>query len=140
MLPPKKVLVSFGGEDREGLSGKLLERLIQGKIFTPRQITVVEGPLFGVREWPEGITIVRTSSGLGPMISDFDLVMTHFGITAFESLAAGVPVILSEPEPLPRKTFARRGHSESRRRCSGRGCLKKLLARPGRAPGARRRR
>jgi len=129
-LPPKKVLISFGGEDREDLSGKLLDRLLLGRVFRCDQITVVEGPLFGVREWPAGITLVRGSTGLGPMLSDFDLVITHFGITAFESLAVGVPVILLNPSRYHEKLAHAAGIPSLGVASPDMRRLRRLLARP----------
>ncbi|HEY9595694.1 MAG TPA: hypothetical protein VHE79_14540, partial [Spirochaetia bacterium] len=94
---PKKLLVSFGGEDAEDLSGRLLDAVIGAKIFEPSRITVVEGPLFRRHEWPEGVTVIRHAESLRPHIADADLVITHFGITAFEALATGIPAILLNP-------------------------------------------
>ena len=35
-LPPRRVLLSFGGEDRQGLSRKLVEALLREELFAPR--------------------------------------------------------------------------------------------------------
>ena len=95
--PPRKILVSFGGEDRENLSGNLLDAIFAQGLFPPSQVTVVEGPLFAVHEWPPGVVVLRHVTGLAARISDYDAVFTHFGITALEALASGVPVILLNP-------------------------------------------
>jgi 2-polyprenyl-3-methyl-5-hydroxy-6-metoxy-1,4-benzoquinol methylase len=105
-LPPKRrasrrrmarVLVSFGGEDRSDLSGKLLSLLLGSGAFSASQVHVVEGPLFSARRWPEGVSVVRGAADLTQLLPDFDLVFTHYGMTAFESLATGVPAILLNP-------------------------------------------
>lgn len=93
----KRVLVSFGGEDRAQLSSKLLTALLREKLFTPAQLTVVEGPLFATHEWPEGIGVLKGVPDLAALLPDYDLVFTHFGITAFDALAAGIPAILLNP-------------------------------------------
>ncbi len=93
----RRVLLSFGGEDREGLTVKLLDALIAGGLFSPSQITIVEGPLFRTRQWPPGMRVLRRITRLAPLLSQHDLVFTHFGMTCFESLASGVPVILFNP-------------------------------------------
>jgi SAM-dependent methyltransferase len=97
--PPRKVLVSFGGEDRENLSGRLLDALLSGSFFSPSQITVVEGPLFSARAWPTGVTVMSGVNRLADLLSTYDVVFTHFGLTALEALASGVPVILLNPGP-----------------------------------------
>lgn len=105
-LPPRKrrgtgrtrrVLVSFGGEDRENLTGVLVELLVRKGVFPARAITVVEGALFPPRCWPAGINVRAGVGDLRREVWKYDLVFTHFGVTAFESLASGVPVILFHP-------------------------------------------
>ena len=95
--PPRKVLVSFGGEDRENLSGRMLDALLGDGLFSSSQVTVVEGPLFPARKWPSGITVLSGISRLADILAGYDVVFTHFGVTAFEALASGVPVILLNP-------------------------------------------
>jgi 2-polyprenyl-3-methyl-5-hydroxy-6-metoxy-1,4-benzoquinol methylase/spore coat polysaccharide biosynthesis predicted glycosyltransferase SpsG len=94
---PRTLLISFGGEDVQDLSGRLLDVLLNAKVFPPERITVVEGPLFKRQEWPESVHIVRGASDLRPLIAAHDLLITHFGITAFVALATGVPVVLLNP-------------------------------------------
>ncbi len=94
---PRTVLVSFGGEDRKNLSGRLLDALLGPAGFSASQVTVVEGPLFGGREWPRGVKVLRGVSRLADHLGAYDLVFTHFGMTCFEALASGVPVILLNP-------------------------------------------
>ena len=96
-LPAKRVLVSFGGEDHAQLSGRLLEALISERLFAPGQLTVVEGPLFTTHEWPQGVTVLKGVPQLAACLPEYDLVFTHFGITAFDALATGVPAILLNP-------------------------------------------
>jgi 2-polyprenyl-3-methyl-5-hydroxy-6-metoxy-1,4-benzoquinol methylase/spore coat polysaccharide biosynthesis predicted glycosyltransferase SpsG len=95
--PVRKVLLTFGGEDRANLTGRLLAVFSAESFFAPEQVTVVEGPLFRVHDWPQGITVVKSPAGLSELIPSHDLVFTHFGNTAFEALAAGVPAILLSP-------------------------------------------
>ena len=95
--PVRKVLLTFGGEDRANLSGRLLASLSREGLFSPQQVTVVEGPLFHVHDWPQGIEVVKSPADLSDKLPGYDLVFTHFGNTAFEALAAGVPVVLLSP-------------------------------------------
>jgi 2-polyprenyl-3-methyl-5-hydroxy-6-metoxy-1,4-benzoquinol methylase len=93
----RKVLVSFGGEDRGDLSGKLLEAVRRANTLPLGAFTVVQGPLFAARNWPPGVRVIRDAVTLTRHITGHDLVITHFGITAFEALACGVPVVLLNP-------------------------------------------
>jgi len=95
--PPRKVLISFGGEDTGNLSGKLLEALLGTDTFKQSQITLVEGPLFAFHDWPAGIAVVHNATGLAGLFRSCDLMFSHFGITALEAFASGVPVILLNP-------------------------------------------
>jgi 2-polyprenyl-3-methyl-5-hydroxy-6-metoxy-1,4-benzoquinol methylase len=93
----RRALVSFGGEDSQGLSGKLVTCLIDGGHFPASRITVVQGALFGERRWPRGVLVRGHAEGLADELWKYDIVFTHFGITAFEALASGVPVVLFNP-------------------------------------------
>ena len=95
--PAGKVLLSFGGEDRDDLSSRLLDAIFRHALFAPGQMTVVEGPLFRVHDWPAGVEVLKAPAELSTRLSRYDLVFTHYGNTAFEALATGVPVILLSP-------------------------------------------
>jgi 2-polyprenyl-3-methyl-5-hydroxy-6-metoxy-1,4-benzoquinol methylase len=95
--PPAKVLVSFGGEDSAHASEAFLSAVIQGRLLPADTLTVIEGPLFGPRRWPQGVKVHRGVTGLSKRLTGYDLVITHFGMTALESLALGVPVALLNP-------------------------------------------
>jgi len=96
-VPFQKVLVTFGGEDRDDLCGATVDLLIGGGFFRPRQIHLVEGPLFARRAWPDGVEVMHPAEGLRELLPEYDLVFTHFGLTALEAAACGVPVILLNP-------------------------------------------
>jgi 2-polyprenyl-3-methyl-5-hydroxy-6-metoxy-1,4-benzoquinol methylase len=93
----KKVLLSLGGEDRERLGERLAGSMLAAGLFRPEQVTVVEGPLAGPREWPDGVKVSRAPVGLAGLLSRHDLLITHFGMAAFEALAVGIPAILFNP-------------------------------------------
>jgi len=131
-LPAKRVLVSFGGEDRAQLSRKLLQALINERLFDPAELTVVEGPLFATHEWPEGVTVLKGVPQLSALLPDYDLVFAHFGITAFEALATGVPAILLNPSRYHARLAAAAGIPCIGIRTPDMNALRRLL----RAPGA----
>ncbi len=94
---PARALVSFGGEDTPDLTGAFLRAAIGGGLLAARNITVVVGPLFGNHTWPEGVNQVHGVRRLQPLFVGRDLLVTHFGISALEALAAGLPVVLLNP-------------------------------------------
>jgi SAM-dependent methyltransferase len=73
------VLLSFGAEDAAGMGAAVMEAL---------------APLAGTR------VILEQARGvprLKERLADYDLLITHFGLSAFEALYARVPVLLLSP-------------------------------------------
>ena len=130
-LPAKRVLVSFGGEDHAQLSGKLLETLLGERLFEPAQLTVIEGPLFTRHEWPGGVTVLKGVPQLAALLPDYDLVFTHFGITAFDALATGIPAILLNPSRYHERLSAAAGILHIGVRSPDVHALRRLLHAPG---------
>ena len=115
VYPFRNILITFGGEDPAGLTLSLLQAAARSGIFsdssccTEIELTVVIGPAFNqetrkvlenpgsiTQRLPEIHTLVSPKS-LKETLHHYDLVITSFGMTCFESLAAGVPVILFNP-------------------------------------------
>jgi 2-polyprenyl-3-methyl-5-hydroxy-6-metoxy-1,4-benzoquinol methylase len=121
-----KVLVSFGAEDPAGLTVKAVNYLNKISYRLPAQaggitrsftrgiiktaITAVLGPLRKNNERDKamleqaGITVIDaalsgTTFDFQEHLSNYDLLVTHFGLSAFESLYARVPVLLFNPGP-----------------------------------------
>ncbi len=98
--PDKKllrVLISFGGEDTEHLTEKVISSLMKLSLIEPENITLVKGPLFGNRVFPENINLLRAPGSLKEDLYKYDIVFTSYGLTAFEAAAAGVKIILFNP-------------------------------------------
>ena len=103
---PQNILVSFGAEDAAGLTvpAALAVQNMTGSVIS---ISVVLGPLQNSsqsksnREILEqaGINVIQGSSGfeLKETLADYDLLVTHFGLSAFEAIHARVPVLLVNP-------------------------------------------
>jgi 2-polyprenyl-3-methyl-5-hydroxy-6-metoxy-1,4-benzoquinol methylase len=89
---PLDVLVSFGGEDAAGLGQKTWRALL-GRGDIKLTVASPSNPI----------------PGLAAHLADFDLVITHYGITAYESLAAGVPVLLEHPGNIHRTLAKKAG-------------------------------
>ena len=77
---PFRILVTFGLEDSAGL-GSTAAQALAAKNNGSAEITLLQSPI----------------PNLSVHLADFDLIITHFGLTAFEALYAGVPVLLVSP-------------------------------------------
>ncbi|NOY09082.1 MAG: methyltransferase domain-containing protein [Spirochaetes bacterium] len=102
-VPLNRILITFGGEDPEDLTAVLLEKLKKDHFFNGRKISVVEGPLFKRNVRYTGTDVIHCPDNLIDIIPAYDLVITSYGLTCFESLAGGVPVILFNPTGYHRK-------------------------------------
>ena len=153
-FPFRKLLVSFGGEDPAGLSLSLLKALAAcgrsvrgprgGRMPEPQEetslrppvpaaaleITVVEGPLFAAASWPPGVKVLHRPPALKNLLGDYELVFTSYGLTCFEALAAGIPVILLNPSAYHRRLARRLKIPEVGVRRPSRRKLKRFLASP----------
>jgi 2-polyprenyl-3-methyl-5-hydroxy-6-metoxy-1,4-benzoquinol methylase/spore coat polysaccharide biosynthesis predicted glycosyltransferase SpsG len=75
----KTALISFGGEDSAGLTPRTASVFSE---LTTIKTTVLRGAF---------------ARNLRETLVNYDLVVTHFGLTAFESIYAGVPVMIVSP-------------------------------------------
>lgn len=99
----KKILISFGGEDPEDLTSNLIEGLLKYKIFLSGNITIIKGFMFEKKHFPFDVRVINNPVNLKEQLYHYDLVFTSFGLTCFEALSAGVPVILFNPSDYHRK-------------------------------------
>lgn len=137
-FPPKSyrtILLSLGGEDREHLGERLAASMVEAGVCEPRHLTVVEGPLAGPRTWPDGVIVVRSPAGLVRLLGRHDLLITHFGMAAFEALAVGIPAILFNPSRYHAKLGAAAGFPMIGVGIPCIGELKSLLGDPDRLNG-----
>ena len=89
-------LVTFGGDDPAHLSEQVAAALL--RLSSPgTRVAVVSGPRFGDRDWPDGVDLLPPQSSLAPLLRRAALVCTAYGLTAYEALAAGTPVVLANP-------------------------------------------
>lgn len=90
----KRVLLTFGGEDPADLTTVLAVALTA---YAPTwTITAVRGPA-NRRVLPADITVIDAPPDLRERLADYDLVITSYGLTAFEALAAGCAVVTFNP-------------------------------------------
>ncbi len=125
----KKVLVSFGGEDPADLSSGLADAVRSGASGQTWQI--VQGPAFhkNISHTGENVSIIKKPDSLKQHIRDCDIVLCSYGITAFEAVAAGKPVILLNPAGYHDKLAQKAGFPFLKRawRHSGKTILRKYL-------------
>jgi len=120
--PIKSVLVSFGGEDPAGLSIAAVKAIYLVSELKHAHITVVSGPLSSINsksleravgsEATQNISIAESPNSLIKLIDSSDMVCTSFGLTAYESVTRGVPVILLHPSGYHKKLSKRVGFPE----------------------------
>jgi SAM-dependent methyltransferase len=120
-----KVLVVLGAEDPAGLALPLAKILAEAG----PALTLVRGSLnFRAEpegELPPGINAVRAVPALGEHLAEYDLAITHFGLTAFECLYAGCPVLLVSPTAYHELLAGAAGFCSLGR---GKGALKNIRA------------
>jgi SAM-dependent methyltransferase len=100
---PLRILVSFGLEDSAGLTIPLARAAVSPET----EVTAVFGlppPLLRDKKKRSaaalesmGVGVERGTPELRERLAGYDLVITHFGVTAFECLHAGAPVLLASP-------------------------------------------
>ena len=95
----RTLLLSFGGADEADLTGAMLSAVLDRQLLPASSVTVVQGPLFKRQSWPDGVQVLRGLDSLDGILSGFDLVITHFGLTALSALSMGVPLALFNPTP-----------------------------------------
>jgi len=101
-----KILITFGQEDTAGLGLKTLQKLLSIKTNQPIEITLLKGNLntsilsFAI---PENVKILESIPNLAESLCEYDLVITHYGLTAYEAFFAGVPVLLAHPTKYHKK-------------------------------------
>jgi len=93
----EKILISFGGEDPRGLTLQTLAVVRSIPFLSRSAVTVAAGPAFGDLRLPPGIKVLYAPENLREHLSDYDCLITSYGLTALEALAAGTPVISVNP-------------------------------------------
>lgn len=107
----KSILVSFGGEDRAGLAQKTADYLQAAGWHRKYRITLLS-PQLKAESYP-GFEIVSRIPDLSLRVTGWDLVLTHFGLTAFEALFQNVPVILINPTAYHHRLTVKAGLPEA---------------------------
>ncbi|MDR0503063.1 MAG: methyltransferase domain-containing protein [Treponema sp.] len=98
-----KILIAFGHEDSAGLGVKITRELLKNK-HNGIEITLLRGGLNNshISSSPN-LKIIDMIPNLSDHLSEYDLVITHYGLTAYEAVFAETPVLLAHPTPYHRK-------------------------------------
>lgn len=129
----KRVLVSFGGEDPAGLAVLLSRLLLLEKFVEPENLTLVSGalrrgaPPLGL----DGATVLGPVQDLKEHLAHYDLVITQFGLTAYEAAFAGCGVILLNPSAYHQSLARTAGFPEVGVVRPDLAALRRLFAKPG---------
>jgi len=100
-----KILISFGHEDSAGLG--LRTALLLSKISKKHSldITLLKGVMSANNEQItiDNVKILDSIPNLAEHLGEYDIVITHYGLTAYEALFAGTAVLLDHPTPYHKK-------------------------------------
>jgi len=104
-LPLKKILITFGQEDPAGLGIKTARVLSSFNNKNNIDITLLIGALSQHDKQIniDDINILEAIPNLASRLHEYDLVITHYGITAYEALFSGTPVLLDHPTTYHKK-------------------------------------
>jgi spore coat polysaccharide biosynthesis predicted glycosyltransferase SpsG len=111
---PERILLIFGGSDPANLTSATLDQLL--RLDQAMKLEVVLGAHFGhddallqVLERHEtrrsDVTVHRNISNIAEMMYGADLVLASPGLSAFEALRVGTPVIIIPHDTLQRDTY-----------------------------------
>ncbi|MCL2277616.1 MAG: methyltransferase domain-containing protein [Treponema sp.] len=100
-----KILISFGHEDPACLGVKTARILSSLKSEYNFDITLLTGALSRRKNQIKinNVTSLEAIPNLASRLHEYDLVITHYGITAYEALFFGTPVLLDHPTTYHRK-------------------------------------
>jgi 2-polyprenyl-3-methyl-5-hydroxy-6-metoxy-1,4-benzoquinol methylase/spore coat polysaccharide biosynthesis predicted glycosyltransferase SpsG len=128
----RRILLSFGGEDPAGLSIPLARDLLATGLVQASDLTIVSGALNGgmPHQGLEGVTVIGAVQDLKEHLHTWDLVLTQFGLTAYEAAWAGCGVLLLNPSAYHQRLSRVAGFPELGVRRARRGALARFLQNP----------
>jgi len=98
----RRILVSMGGSDPAGLTGKVVELLANTTLGENVQVTVVAGAglkeITGLRKQiaaaGDDFHLLENVRNMAELMAKHDLAIVSFGVTAYELAAVGTPAML----------------------------------------------
>ena len=100
-----KILIAFGQEDSAGLGIKTA-KILSKKNIDNAEITLLSGALKDSHSAPQDlkkIKVLHAIPGLAEHLNEYDLVITHYGLTAYEAVFSGTALLLAHPSFLHKK-------------------------------------
>lgn len=95
--PEGPILVSFGGDDPSGLTIPVTRALVDQIGISPDRIKVTLPQNASAENLPPAVGVLELDGDLKTRLGDFGLVICSYGLTAWESIAAGAAVITADP-------------------------------------------
>jgi len=106
-----KILISFGQEDAAGLGPSAVKKLTKSN-FKDAEITLLRGGLnYFEYQIPSTVKVLDSIPNLAAHLHEYDIIITHYGITAYEALYAGTTLLLDHPTPYHKKIAKAAGFS-----------------------------
>lgn len=106
----KKILITVGGEDPADLVvpaalsyaklGYSVTAIVQNIEVSKAKVVIALEKFQNSKEISDRITFINPVHNLREQLFNYDVVVTHYGFTAFESVAAGCGVVLLGTTPL----------------------------------------
>jgi 2-polyprenyl-3-methyl-5-hydroxy-6-metoxy-1,4-benzoquinol methylase/spore coat polysaccharide biosynthesis predicted glycosyltransferase SpsG len=107
-----KILISFGQEDAAELGLSAIKKLAKMNL-KEAEITLLKGGLNNSKSpIPDYVKALDSIPNLADHLCEYDLVITHYGITAYEALYAGTQVLLDHPAPYHKKIAKAAGFTD----------------------------
>ncbi|MDK9707987.1 MAG: hypothetical protein OEL83_13145 [Desulforhopalus sp.] len=111
---PKRILLIFGGSDPANLTSEALLQLLD--LQQPMLVDIILGGHYGHDDdlqkvlrshaaMHENVTVYRNISNVAELMHRADLVLASPGLSAFEALRVGTPVIVVPHDELQRDTY-----------------------------------
>jgi len=90
----ERVLVTTGASPDDSAAGgaaRVMAEAVAAQLG-PGRVTLVRGSRHA-EDLPRGVSALEAADGLGPHLSDYDIVLTAGGVTLLESLCLGRPTV-----------------------------------------------
>jgi SAM-dependent methyltransferase/spore coat polysaccharide biosynthesis predicted glycosyltransferase SpsG len=129
---PLRVLISFGAEDAAGLGFSVAMALGKKAAAGELDVTLIvpslpEDRVQTLRASSNCIRISRGIPELREHLAEYDLLVTHFGLSAFEAIHARLPVLLVSPGMYHEKLAQSAGFFSAGTGPRAAACINKLL-------------
>jgi len=92
-----KILISFGHEDQTGLGDSVAQTLSCQNNNGNLDIVLLKGILHTSDSPLKNVRIINAIPNLSEHLAEYDIIITHYGITAYEALYAGTAILLVNP-------------------------------------------